>query len=92
MRGLQRASEIRLQLFATLEIMSLTLVLNGQSRTFAALAQPATLDQIIAELGLQGDRVAVEHNGAIVPRTAWSETPVSAGDGLEVVHFVGGGC
>jgi len=71
--------------------MSLTLVLNGQSRTFAALTQPASLDQIITELGLQGDRVAVEHNGAIVPRTAWPETPVSAGDGLEVVHFVGGG-
>lgn len=71
--------------------MSLTLVLNGQSRTFPTLPEPASLDQVIAELGLKGDRVAVEHNGAIVPRSAWPQTSVAAGDRLEVVHFVGGG-
>jgi sulfur carrier protein len=71
--------------------MSLTLILNGQSRTFNALSQPASLDLVIAELGLQGDRVAVEHNGEIVPRSAWPQTGVAAEDRLEVVHFVGGG-
>ena len=71
--------------------MSLTLVLNGQSRTFDTLSQPASLERVIAELGLQGDRVAVEHNGEIVPRSAWPQTDVSAEDRLEVVHFVGGG-
>jgi sulfur carrier protein len=71
--------------------MSLTLVFNGQSRTFATLSQSANLEQVIAELGLQGDRVAVEHNGEIVPRSAWPQTGVTAGDRLEVVHFVGGG-
>lgn len=71
--------------------MSLTLVLNGQSRTFPTLPQPASLDQVIAELGLKGDRVAVEHNGEIVPRSAWPQTSTAAGDRLEVVHFVGGG-
>jgi sulfur carrier protein len=71
--------------------MSLTLQLNGQSRTFEALSEPATLDQLIRELGLKGDRVAVEHNGNIAPRTSWLETPLKAGDRLEVVHFVGGG-
>lgn len=72
--------------------MSLTLVLNGQSRTFDALAQPASLDRVIEELGLKGDRVAVEHNGEIVSRSAWPQTHVAGGDRLEVVHFVGGGC
>ncbi len=71
--------------------MSLTLILNGQSRSFATLSQPASLDKVIAELGLQGDRVAVEHNGVIVPRSAWPQTSVAERDGLEVVHFVGGG-
>lgn len=71
--------------------MSLTLVLNGQSRTFSTLSQPASLDTIIAEVGLQGDRVAVEHNGKIVPRSTWPQTVVAEGDRLEVVHFVGGG-
>ena len=71
--------------------MSLTLVLNGQSRTFPELQEAAVLNLLIAALGLQGDRVAVEHNGEIVPRANWSETALSAGDRLEVVHFVGGG-
>ena len=40
---------------------------------------------------LPGDRVAVEHNGEIVPRSNWTETALNNGDRLEVVHFVGGG-
>jgi len=71
--------------------MPLTLILNGQSRNFGALSQSATLDQLVAELGLKGDRVAVEHNGEIVPRAQWSETTLNESDRLEVVHFVGGG-
>jgi sulfur carrier protein len=71
--------------------MSLTLILNGQPRAFDTLPQPANLEQLIGELGLKGDRVAVEHNGEIVPRGGWAETTLSGGDRLEVVHFVGGG-
>jgi sulfur carrier protein len=71
--------------------MALMLFLNGQSRTFDTFSESASLDQVIAELGLKGDRVAVEHNGDIVPRSTWAETTVNAGDRLEVVHFVGGG-
>ncbi len=70
--------------------MSLLIILNGQPRTFTELHQP-TLDQLIAELNLKGDRVAVEHNGQIVSRALWSQTLVNEGDKLEVVHFVGGG-
>jgi sulfur carrier protein len=71
--------------------MSLTLILNGQSRTFDALQQSANVEELVGELGLKGDRVAVEHNGEIVPRSIWIETALSSGDRLEVVHFVGGG-
>lgn len=71
--------------------MSLRVILNGQSREFEALAESARLDALIGELGLKGDRVAVEHNGEIVPRAGWSETLVNGGDRIEVVHFVGGG-
>jgi sulfur carrier protein len=71
--------------------MSLTLIVNGQSRAFETLPQPASLEQLIGELGLKDDRVAVEHNGEIVPRSGWSETTLNGGDRLEVVHFVGGG-
>ena len=71
--------------------MSLMLVLNGQSRVFETLSQPASLEQVIVELKLKSDRIAVEHNGEIVPRSRWSETSLNGGDRLEVVHFVGGG-
>jgi sulfur carrier protein len=71
--------------------MSLTLTINGQSRTFANLAPTATLADVIAELNLKGDRIAVEHNGEIAPRTRWAEMPVGSEARLEVVHFVGGG-
>jgi sulfur carrier protein len=71
--------------------MALTVVLNGHPRTFDSLAESATLDRLIAELGLKSDRVAVEHNGNIASRTAWPETTVQENDRLEVVHFVGGG-
>ena len=71
--------------------MSLTIILNGQSRTFEGLAASASVEAVIAELGLKGDRVAVEYNGAIVPRTGWAGTRLGEGDRLEVVHFVGGG-
>lgn len=71
--------------------MPLTIFINGQSRTFANLNPPANLAQLIAELELKGDRIAVEHNGQIASRTTWQQTPLAEGDRLEVVHFVGGG-
>jgi sulfur carrier protein len=71
--------------------MSLTVILNGQTRVFDTLQVDASLEQLIGELGLKGDRVAVERNGEIVPRAGWAGTVLSGGDRVEVVHFVGGG-
>ena len=71
--------------------MALTLIVNGQSRDFEALPEFANLEQLVVELGLKGDRVAIEHNGAIAPRSSWAQTVLNGGDRLEVVHFVGGG-
>jgi sulfur carrier protein len=66
-------------------------VLNGQTREFEQLGPGANLQDLIAELGLKGDRVAIEHNGNIVPRAEWAEARLADGDRLEIVHFVGGG-
>ena len=71
--------------------MSLTLIFNGQSRVFESLTQHVSLEQLIEELGVKGDRVAVGHNGEIVPRAVWAGIILNGGDRLEVVHFVGGG-
>jgi thiamine biosynthesis protein ThiS len=69
----------------------LNIQLNGRQRSLAELHSPAPLDRLIAVLELKADRIAVEHNGEIVPRAVWPATPISSGDKLEIVHFVGGG-
>jgi sulfur carrier protein len=66
-------------------------VLNGQTREFEQLAPGAKLQDLIVELGLKGDRVAIEHNGNIVSRAEWADARLADGDRLEIVHFVGGG-
>ncbi|MGA2905960.1 MAG: sulfur carrier protein ThiS [Candidatus Korobacteraceae bacterium] len=64
------------------------LSVNGKEQTFAA---PLTLAQLIEQLGMKGDRVAVELNREIVSRAQWPATALNDGDHLEIVHFVGGG-
>jgi thiazole synthase len=61
---------------------------NGERRRM----QPgSTLAELIAEIGLDPLRVAVERNLAIVPRSTFSTVIVEDGDEYEIVHFVGGG-
>ncbi|WP_260705255.1 sulfur carrier protein ThiS [Edaphobacter flagellatus] len=71
--------------------MALTIILNGQSRDFAALSESASLADLVQELGLKADRVAVEHNGEIAAKAGWPNVRLTVGDRLEIVHFVGGG-
>lgn len=71
--------------------MALTVTLNGSERTFPALNESAAISDLVQELGVKPDRVAVEQNGAIVSRKVWRETQLHSGDRVEVVHFVGGG-
>jgi sulfur carrier protein len=61
---------------------------NGESRSVAAETTVAALLQV---LGVHEGPVAVERNRQIVPRAEHATTVLSAGDVLEVVHFVGGG-
>jgi len=63
------------------------LMINGSEREISA----ATVAEVVEQLGLKPDRVAVELNRAIAPRAAWATTPVREGDRLEIVQFVGGG-
>jgi|AntDeeMetagen681_2_1112603.scaffolds.fasta_scaffold03664_2 thiazole synthase len=50
-----------------------------------------TLARLIKELGYADQRIAVEHNGQIVPRDRFEQTPIAPGDTLEIVHAIGGG-
>jgi thiamine biosynthesis protein ThiS len=64
------------------------LIINGKDQTFD---EQLTLTQLVEQLGMKGDRVAVELNREIVSRAQWPETQLNDGDHLEIVHFVGGG-
>ena len=68
------------------------LTINGESRDLESPSAVFTLTALVELLGMKPDRVAVELNRDIVPRDRWSETNLSDGDRLEIVHFVGGGC
>ena len=61
---------------------------NGEERSLEAVADVAGL---VAALGLDGRKVAVERNLEIVPRSTYGSTPVLDGDRIEIVHFIGGG-
>lgn len=67
--------------------MTISLTVNGETRRTAA----ATVAALAAELGLAPEKVAVERNGEIVPRSTLSDVALADGDVLEIVHFVGGG-
>jgi len=69
----------------------MNLLINGQPRTFPDLAPGATVQDLLNALGLKQDRVAVEHNGSIVSRNAWSSAQIADSDKFEIVQFVGGG-
>jgi sulfur carrier protein len=71
--------------------MALSVVLNGHIREFPNLNEPVPLAEVVQELALKPDRVAIERNGEIAERPRWTEIMVTSGDKLEIVHFVGGG-
>lgn len=66
----------------------LRLSVNGEPQ---AAPEGATIGDLLAQLGLDARKVAVERNLAIVPRSTYGETRLSEGDRLEIVQFVGGG-
>jgi thiamine biosynthesis protein ThiS len=71
---------------------SVTLTLNGESRMFEGpIDGPLSVTALLAMLGLDMRKVAVERNEEIVPRSRYAETWLASGDALEIVHFIGGG-
>ncbi|MFP4143946.1 MAG: sulfur carrier protein ThiS [Phycisphaeraceae bacterium] len=63
------------------------LKLNGETRETSA----RTVRQLVEELGLGRQAVAVEVNREIVPRKQHESTELRDGDEVEVVSLVGGG-
>ncbi|WP_421994998.1 sulfur carrier protein ThiS [Roseococcus sp.] len=68
--------------------LQIALSVNGEMR---AVPAGTSVTGLLAEIGLAERKVAVERNLEIVPRSQYSTTMLSAGDAIEIVHFIGGG-
>jgi sulfur carrier protein len=64
------------------------LQINGEPRLGLAAQD---VQALVAELGLDARKVAVERNLEIVPRSLYARTALADGDRIEIVQFVGGG-
>ena len=64
------------------------IVLNGDS---VETPDGSTVGTLLLQLGISRERVAVELNADIVPKADYEQRPLSDGDKIEIVHFVGGG-
>ncbi|SEM45780.1 thiazole-phosphate synthase [Sphingomonas gellani] len=67
---------------------TVTISVNGEHKRVAA---GLTLARLATEMGLVPEKVAVERNLEVVPRSTLAEVLVEDGDDIEIVHFVGGG-
>ena len=61
---------------------------NDQNRE---VPENLSLQQLISNLNLAPERIAIEVNHDLVRRAHWSATVLKEGDRVEIVHFVGGG-
>ncbi len=64
------------------------IILNGEHHELPE--QPRIID-LIKQLGLVGQRLAIEVNGDIVPRSQHAERCLHEGDRVEIVRAIGGG-
>jgi thiazole synthase len=66
----------------------LRVTVNGEPQT----APPGTtVGALLAAMGIDPARVAVERNQDVVPRKTWADARLADGDKIEIVAFVGGG-
>lgn len=66
----------------------LEIIVNGQP---VSLAEPMTVEQVLDNVDVPPNYLAVEVNAEVVPREEYASRMVRSGDELEVVTLVGGG-
>lgn len=68
--------------------IAMFVTINGVEKN---VPEGLTIKALVNHLGLGDGPVAVEQNREIVPRAEHASRAVTAGDAIEIVHFVGGG-
>ena len=50
-----------------------------------------TIYELLKRFKINNKKVAIEHNGIIIPKSNYKKKYLKNNDKLEVVHFIGGG-
>ena len=62
--------------------------LNGKK---ISIKSNFSLQDLLKKYKLINKKVAIEHNGTIVPKTSYKKKYLKDNDQVEIVHFIGGG-
>jgi len=62
--------------------------LNGKK---VSINSRITIHELLKKFKLNNKKVAIEHNGIIIPKSYYKKKYLKNNDKLEVVHFIGGG-
>lgn len=66
----------------------MNLVVNGEKLEFAELS---TAFNLVDKLGYRDQRIALEVNEKIIPKSSYKKYRLSEGDKVEIIKAVGGG-
>ena len=50
-----------------------------------------TLFDLLKKYKMTNKKVAIEHNGSIIPKSSYRKKYLKNNDQVEIVHFIGGG-
>ena len=56
-------------------------IVNGEPREIAA----SRVDALLSELDYEGSHFAIAVNYDVLPKSRWAETPLKAGDEIEII-------
>ncbi|MCG8427201.1 MAG: sulfur carrier protein ThiS [Chromatiales bacterium] len=62
--------------------------INGEERQ---VTENLTMSDLVIQLELTGQRIAIEVNEELVPRSTFETHQLNAGDQIEIVNAIGGG-
>jgi thiamine biosynthesis protein ThiS len=88
-RSLYNKAEIGLILSNLIfQMLKIKIILNGEEKF---LERETTIAQLVLELGLEVQKIAIEKDLEIINPDQFSKVILKDGSRVEIVHFIGGG-
>ncbi len=66
----------------------MNIIVNGEKKN---IENELNLRELLKNLDLPNERIAVELNKQVVRKKDWDTTIINDADKIEIIHFVGGG-